>query len=78
MTLLPQALVNIDLPDKTALEKPSVQAFINEQGRQLAGRGRMLIRASGTEPLARVMVEAPEAENLAQRIANKLQELINE
>jgi phosphoglucosamine mutase len=78
VTLLPQAMVNVELADKTALERPQVQAFINEQGEALAGSGRLLIRPSGTEPLVRVMVEAPEADQAANQIAVKLKELINE
>jgi len=76
VTLLPQTIVNISLADKTRLETPEVQAFINQQGEQLAGNGRLLIRPSGTEPVARVMVEAPRAEELANRIAKELEELV--
>jgi phosphoglucosamine mutase len=78
VTIVPQAIVNVDLPDKTTLERPQIQAFINQQGEALGGKGRLLIRPSGTEPLVRVMVEAPEAENVAREIANKLKELIND
>ena len=35
---------------------------VEEENRKLEGRGRVLVRASGTEPLLRVMVEAPDAE----------------
>ncbi|MEK7059409.1 MAG: phosphoglucosamine mutase [Patescibacteria group bacterium] len=76
VAMLPQALVNITLPDRSSLNKPEVQAFIDEQTKRLAGGGRVLIRPSGTEPLARVMVEAPEAEVLAKRIANELKGLV--
>jgi len=74
--LLPQALVNIPLADKKNLERPEVKDFIGQQEEQLAGRGRLLIRPSGTEPLARVMVEAPDAEKAARQIADKLKELV--
>jgi phosphoglucosamine mutase len=74
--LLPQALVNIPLPNKALLDKPGVKAYLDEQTKQLEGSGRLLIRPSGTEPLARVMVEANGAENLARQIADELSSLI--
>lgn len=74
--MLPQALVNISLPKKSYLERPEVQEFIRQQTGLLGDAGRLLIRPSGTEPLARVMVEAPNAERLVRQIANKLEELI--
>jgi phosphoglucosamine mutase len=64
MAKLPQRLVNIRAVDRralgAALEHADVQAAIEQEGAALAGRGRVLVRASGTEPLVRVMVEAPE------------------
>jgi phosphoglucosamine mutase len=63
MQKLPQRLVNVRAQDRTALsgamEHPSVRAAIAEEDDGLKGRGRVLVRASGTEPLIRVMVEAP-------------------
>ena len=63
MEKLPQRLVNVRVPDRAALrqamEHPSVTAAIAEEDSSLEGRGRVLVRASGTEPLIRVMVEAP-------------------
>lgn len=70
--LLPQALVNIDLPDKSRLEQPDIKTFVDEQTKRLAGNGRILIRPSGTEPLARVMVEAPDAQATAESVAAEL------
>lgn len=75
--LLPQALVNIELTDKSLLERPTVQAFVAQQTSQLGETGRLLIRPSGTEPLARIMVEAPAADHIATRIAQELQELLH-
>lgn len=74
--LVPQALVNIPLADKTLLERPAVQAFLAEQAAALGDTGRLLIRPSGTEPLVRVMVEAPNAQAKAGQIATQLQELL--
>jgi phosphoglucosamine mutase len=63
MEKLPQRLVNVRAQDRAALSgamaHPSVQAAIAEEDSGLEGRGRVLVRASGTEPLIRVMVEAP-------------------
>jgi phosphoglucosamine mutase len=75
--LLPQALVNIGLPDKSLLERPIVKDFIAKETELLNGSGRLLIRPSGTEPLARVMVEAPYAQAVAEKIADQLQQIIN-
>lgn len=61
MQKLPQQLVNVKVADKaTALE--AVAAPAADESEQLSGRGRVLVRASGTEQLVRVMVEAPDAE----------------
>lgn len=76
VTLLPQALVNIDLGNRALLQRPSVVTYIESQNQQFAGKGRLLIRPSGTEPLARVMVEADNAEAEANRIAQELSALL--
>jgi phosphoglucosamine mutase len=66
MEKLPQKLVNVRLPDRAAVERAAagadMVAAIEREQEALAGRGRVLVRASGTEPLLRVMVEAPSAE----------------
>jgi phosphoglucosamine mutase len=63
MQKLPQRLVNVRAENRTALsgamEDPLVRAAIEHEDSALRGRGRVLVRASGTEPLIRVMVEAP-------------------
>jgi phosphoglucosamine mutase len=60
---LPQRLVNIRAADRNALRDtmaaPVVMAAIEEEQSALHGRGRVLVRVSGTEPLIRVMAEAP-------------------
>jgi phosphoglucosamine mutase len=61
MRKLPQKLVNVRVRDRDALAScGDVQAAIERESANLEGRGRVLVRASGTEPLVRVMVEAPE------------------
>lgn len=66
MEKLPQVLVNVRLSDRPALERaagdPAMQAAIEREHAGLDGRGRVLVRPSGTEPLLRVMVEAPDAD----------------
>jgi phosphoglucosamine mutase len=73
--LLPQAVINFPLSNKSRLERPEVQNYIARQSAKLAGKGRILIRPSGTEPLGRVMVESDGAEHLAKQIASELEEL---
>jgi len=77
---LPQRLVNIRVEDRRALtgalKHPSVQSAIEQEDLGLQGRGRVLVRASGTEPLIRVMVEAPSEEETDQvcgRISHALE-----
>lgn len=56
--LFPQVLVNVKVKNKRPIaELPQVQSRIREAEREFAGAGRVLVRFSGTEPLARVMVE---------------------
>ncbi len=60
MQKLPQVLENVEISDLGALEQASaVWEAVEREGNALEGRGRVLVRASGTEPLVRVMVEAP-------------------
>ena len=59
MKIFPQTLINVRVTDKHAVtENTLVAAKIAEVEQQMAGNGRVLVRASGTEPLVRVMVEA--------------------
>ena len=65
--LYPQQLVNVRVCDKdAAMGASEVRAAIDEAGRFLEGNGRVLVRASGTEPLVRVLAEAPD-ETLCER-----------
>jgi len=72
MAKLPQRLVNVRVRDRGALEQArAVAAEVRAAEEALAGRGRVLVRPSGTEPLVRVMVEAPttqEAEDVCGRL----------
>ncbi len=60
MRKLPQRLVNVQVRDRGALAGAQrVTDAVRAEDQALAGRGRVLVRPSGTEPLVRVMVEAP-------------------
>ena len=60
LTIYPQVLKNIRVKDKpTAQNDPDVQAAVAEVAAKLGDAGRILVRESGTEPVIRVMVEAP-------------------
>jgi phosphoglucosamine mutase len=72
VSLYPQTMINVRLRD--GADWAASAALRDERAsveRELAGRGRVLIRASGTEPVLRVMVEAAEAE-LGRRCAERL------
>ncbi|MFL6091020.1 MAG: phosphoglucosamine mutase [Aeromicrobium sp.] len=74
MARLPQVLVNVPDVDKARADSdPAVADAVREVEAALAGNGRVLLRPSGTEPLVRVMVEAPTqeaAQDAADRIAD--------
>jgi phosphoglucosamine mutase len=72
MRKLPQKLVNVRVADRdAAMASPELVAAIAREGDDLAGRGRVLVRPSGTEPVVRVMVEAPTAEE-ADEVCGRL------
>jgi phosphoglucosamine mutase len=73
MEKLPQRLVNVRVADRDALDRAeAVWQAVEREQQALDSRGRVLVRPSGTEPLVRVMVEAPdegECEDIARRLA---------
>jgi len=76
MAKLPQRLVNVRVRDREALHGADVViAAVRAEDEALAGRGRVLVRPSGTEPLVRVMVEAP-TDTEVQEICDRLVELV--
>jgi len=76
MAKLPQRLAGVRVRDRGALEgSAEVGAAVAAEDEALAGRGRVLVRASGTEPLVRVMVEAP-TEDEAQQVCDRLVALV--
>jgi len=76
LEVYPQKLVNIRVREKKALtEVPAVAREIERAEAEFAGAGRILVRFSGTEPLARVMVEGPDlkqVEDFTARIADAI------
>lgn len=78
MPVYPQKLVNIRVTDKNeAMNGDRVLATIQEAETEMNGNGRILVRASGTEPLVRVMAEAPtseECDRYVERIAQVVRE----
>ena len=76
MKMLPQVLVNVRFTGShDPLESDSVKAVTAEVEKTLAGRGRVLLRKSGTEPLIRVMVEG-EDEALVTELAHKIADAV--
>jgi phosphoglucosamine mutase len=73
MHKLPQRLLGVRVKDRSAYARAEhVKAAVHSAEQELAGRGRVLVRPSGTEPLIRVMVEAPsdtEADEVCTRLA---------
>jgi phosphoglucosamine mutase len=78
MEKLPQVLVNVEVADREAIAGAApVWAAVKRESEGLEGRGRVLLRPSGTEPLVRVMVEAPSAEE-AEAVCNRLVALVRQ
>jgi phosphoglucosamine mutase len=76
LQIYPQLLVNVRLKERRPLhELPGVQTEIASAEQSLGNAGRVLVRFSGTEPLARVMVEGPSVEQV-QRHADRIAEAI--
>jgi phosphoglucosamine mutase len=76
MAKLPQRLVNVRVRDRDALSQAvGVEQAVQAAAQELTGRGRVLVRPSGTEPLVRVMVEAP-TEVEAQEVCERLVALV--
>lgn len=73
---LPQRTVNVHIaPGVKPLEQPAVQAARAEAEAALAGRGRLVLRPSGTEPVVRVTVEADDAA-LMQQVLDRLADVV--
>jgi phosphoglucosamine mutase len=72
---LPQRLENVRVADRGAIDgAAALWNAVDEENGRLDGRGRVLVRPSGTEPLLRVMVEAPDAEE-CEAVTHRLVEI---
>lgn len=78
MTKYPQVLVNVRVKDKNGWEKNiAIQEVIRKYQVELNEDGQILVRASGTEPLIRIMAEGPKQERLEQ-IADAIADVVRE
>jgi len=78
MEKLPQVLVNVEVADREAIAAAAaVWEAVERESAALEGRGRVLLRPSGTEPLVRVMVEAPSADE-ADAVCERLVSLVRQ
>ncbi|WP_349409163.1 phosphoglucosamine mutase [Pseudalkalibacillus sp. SCS-8] len=76
MKKFPQCLKNVKVTDKhKVMENPNVKEAIETVEEETNGNGRVLVRPSGTEPLVRVMVEAP-TEELCEEYANQIARVV--
>ena len=76
MDVYPQKLINIDVASKPAVESlPELMEAIDRVERELEGKGRVLVRYSGTQNMCRVMVEGPTAE-LTERYAFEVADIV--
>lgn len=77
----PQVMINVPVPRGQAWQdNPAIQAAVAAAESELEGRGRLLLRPSGTEPLLRVMVESADAEaarSLAARVAEEVRRQVD-
>jgi phosphoglucosamine mutase len=78
LAVYPQVLLNVRVADKRIAEHQSVRDAIAAAERELSGEGRILVRASGTEPLVRVMVESSDKSRthaVAEAVADTIRQL---
>lgn len=80
MNVFPQVLINVEVKNKPDISSvPQITEAIKTAEKNLAGKGRVLVRYSGTQPLCRVMVEGPTRKitgKYCQEIADKVKEQI--
>ena len=78
MKVYPQVLENVKVTDKAAAQADAdVQAAVAKVAEALGDTGRILVRESGTEPLVRVMVEAPD-KGTCQKYVDEVMAVIRE
>lgn len=80
MLKMPQTMINVRVKQKVDLDsQPDIQAAVEAVEARLAGKGRVLLRPSGTEPVIRVMVEGedqPLVSELAKELASSVEEAL--
>ena len=74
VSVLPQVLVNVRA-ERSRAQAPDVLEAVAEEEARLGESGRVLLRPSGTEPVVRVMVEAPTDEQ-ARAVADRLAQVV--
>ena len=81
MPVYPQLIVNVEAAEKVDVnDEPAIRAAVGEAETVLGKRGRVVLRASGTEPVIRVMVEGEDEEtvsSVAQRLADSVRSRID-
>lgn len=81
MKTFPQVLINVKVKRKAPLEEiPELKSIISEVEKELADKGRVLVRYSGTQSICRVMLEGPnksDTEKLASKIAKVVEDKLN-
>lgn len=75
LVLYPQVLINVTTKEKLDLSLAPIQHVVEKAEKELNGAGRVLLRASGTEPKIRVMVEGQDAK-LVQKLAEEIAEVV--
>ncbi|WP_396588811.1 phosphoglucosamine mutase [Bermanella sp. R86510] len=76
MSKFPQIMKNVTVTDKTVVDNPVVLAAVERVEASLAGKGRVLLRPSGTEPVVRVMVEG-EDKTMVSQLVDDLVEVVS-
>lgn len=77
MSKFPQIMKNVKVKDKSVVEAAVVIQAVADAERELAGRGRVLLRPSGTEPVVRVMIEG-EDESLVNQLVERLARVVSD
>ncbi len=78
LSLYPQNMINVRLEDSSKFDpssSPEINSAVDDAEQYLGSKGRVVLRASGTEPLIRVMVEAQESQ-MAQQVSQSLAETV--
>ena len=71
MTAMPQVLENVEIRERTPIEElPTVMEAIRDAEATLGNAGRVLVRFSGTQPMARVMIEGEDEAQVRELVAS--------